>query len=345
MSRPQKLQFVKKLHVNPKNLRSTSRLPPNFEFSPRFATFAMVERLLRTLELHQSGRECPPAGAHNINLSMAKSSTFFGLRRGSTKSLTFQVSDGKQITKDRVSVVKNPRSQAQMVQRAIMKTASSAYNAGKEIFDHSFEGTTYGQPSMSLFRSLNSQLLRQSLPNINISEWSAASDAIYPNPYIVSKGTLPTAHANYTNGPDASLHTAAGEPFGPLGPLDQDALLKALGAQVGDMLTVLIIDSDHKFSWCRIKINEIAFGPGFITFEISDPEAFTASWKVADGKGTLAVTSPLTVEASATILSRKGNGVWLRSPEQMSSIETHNYDDVIVDYPVGDSYILNGGKK
>lgn len=276
---------------------------------------------------------------------MAKSSTFFGLRRGSTKSLTFQVSDGKQITKDRVSVVKNPRSQAQMVQRAIMKTASSAYNAGKEIFDHSFEGTTYGQPSMSLFRSLNSQLLRQSLPNINISEWSAAPDAIYPNPYIVSKGTLPTVHAHFSKGQNAGLLSADGEPFEVLGQLEQDALLKALGAQVGDMLTVLIIDSDHKFSWCRIKINGGTYDSNFITFEMSDTVAFKASWTVANGKGTLKVTSPLSVEATATILSRKGNGVWLRSPEQMKSTEAHNYDDVIVDYPVGDSYILNGGKK
>lgn len=277
---------------------------------------------------------------------MAKSSTFFGLRRGSTKSLTFQVSDGKQITKDRVSVVKNPRSQAQMVQRAIMKTASSAYNAGKKIFDHSFEGTTYGQPSMSLFRSLNSQLLRQSLPDINISEWEAASDAIYPNPYIVSKGTLPTAHARlYHNGEHGStLRAYNGAPFTPS---DLNELLENLGAEVGDMLTVLIVDSDHKFSWCRIKINGDKFDQNFITFEMSDTEAFEASWKVADGKGTLVVSSTLSVEATATILSRKGNGNWLRSPEQMvvSNPSAHNYDDVIGDYPVGDAYILNGGNK
>lgn len=272
---------------------------------------------------------------------MAKSSTFFGLRRGSTKSLTFAVNNGQQVTKDRVSVVKNPRSQAQMVQRAIMKTASSAYNAGKKIFDHSFEGTSYGQPSMSLFRSLNSQLLRQSLPNINISEWSAESDAIYPNPYIVSKGTLPTAHAKWVT---QTLHAWNGAP---LEPSDQDALLKALGAQVGDMLTVLIIDSDHRFSWCRIKINGDKFDQNFITFEISDPDDYTASWTVTDGKGMLKVTTKLSVEASAVILSRKGNNVWLRSPEQMVLVneDSHNYDDVIGDYPVGDAYILNGGKK
>lgn len=274
---------------------------------------------------------------------MAKSSTFFGLRRGSTKSLTFSVTNGKQVTKDRVSIVKNPRSQAQMVQRAIMKTASSAYNAGKEIFDHSFEGTTYGQPSMSLFRSLNSQLLRQSLPNINISEWSSESDAIYPNPYIVSKGTLTTAHAKLimNEGEDSALHAVTGAP---LEPYAEDALLKALGAQVGDMLTVLIIDSDHKFSWIRIKINGGTYDKNFITFEVSDPFAFDASWTVTDGKGKLTVSSPLSVEATATILSRKGDNVWLRSPEQMVSTDAHNYDDVIGGYPVGDSYILNGGK-
>ena len=272
---------------------------------------------------------------------MAKSSTFFGLRRGSTKSLTFSVTNGKQVTKDRVSIVKNPRSQAQMVQRAIMKTASSAYNAGKEIFDHSFEGTTYGQPSMSLFRSLNSQLLRQSLPNINISEWEAASNDIYPNAYIVSKGTLPTAHAKFKV---TDLNDVKGAP---LEPYDQNALLKALGAQVGDMLTVLIIDSDHRFSWCRIKINGGTYDSNFITFEMNDPAAFNASWTVAGGKGTLAVTSELSVEATATILSRKGDSGWLRSPEQMEMTHegNHNYDDVIGGYPVGDSYILNGGNK
>lgn len=275
---------------------------------------------------------------------MAKSSSFFGLRRGSTKSLTFAVSNGQQVTKDRVSVVKNPRSQAQMVQRAIMKTASSAYNAGKEIFDHSFEGTSYGQPSMSLFRSLNSQLLRQSLPDINISEWDAASYAIYPNAYIVSKGTLPTNHAKVVFSDDhhTTLRNKRGEA---LKPLNQGELLEALGVQVGDMLTALIIDSDHKFSWCRIKINGNTFDNDFISFEISDPAAFTASWTVTDGKGQLSMSSPLSVEATATILSRKGNNVWLRSPEQMVSTGAHNYEDAIVDYPVGDAYILNGGNK
>ena len=74
---------------------------------------------------------------------MAKSSTYFGLRRGSTKSLTFSVADGKQITKDRVEGGKDPRTLAQMTQRCMVATVGAAYSAMKSICDHSFEGVTW----------------------------------------------------------------------------------------------------------------------------------------------------------------------------------------------------------
>ena len=86
---------------------------------------------------------------------MAKSSSFFGLRRGSTKSLTFQVVDGKQVTKDRVTYVKNPRSYAQATQRAKMATVADAYRALSSICDHSFESVAYGPASRRQFMSLN----------------------------------------------------------------------------------------------------------------------------------------------------------------------------------------------
>ena len=86
---------------------------------------------------------------------MAKSSSFFGLRRGSTKSLTFQVVDGKQVTKDRVNYVKNPRTYAQATQRAKMATVADAYRALSAICDHSFESVAYGPASRRQFMSLN----------------------------------------------------------------------------------------------------------------------------------------------------------------------------------------------
>ena len=86
---------------------------------------------------------------------MAKSSSFFGLRRGSTKSLTFQVVNGTQVTKDRVTYVKNPRSYAQATQRSKMAAVADAYRALSTICDHSFESVAYGPASRREFMSLN----------------------------------------------------------------------------------------------------------------------------------------------------------------------------------------------
>ena len=86
---------------------------------------------------------------------MAKSSSFFGLRTGSTKSLTFQVLRGQQITKDRVTRVANPRTDAQMQQRAVMPMVAAARSALKGLIDHSFEGVPYGEQSLRKFSQLN----------------------------------------------------------------------------------------------------------------------------------------------------------------------------------------------
>ena len=86
---------------------------------------------------------------------MARSKSFFGLRTGSTKSLTFQVYRGQQITKDRVHRVSNPRTEAQMKQRAIIPIVAASRAALKGLVDHSFEGVNYGNASLKKFSELN----------------------------------------------------------------------------------------------------------------------------------------------------------------------------------------------
>lgn len=86
---------------------------------------------------------------------MAKSKSFFGLRTGSTKSLTFQVYRGQQITKDRVYRVSNPRTEAQMTQRALLSIVAAARSALKGLVDHSFEGVAYGEASLKEFSKQN----------------------------------------------------------------------------------------------------------------------------------------------------------------------------------------------
>ena len=86
---------------------------------------------------------------------MARSKSFFGLRTGSTKSLTFQTYRGQQITKDRVTSVSNPQSTAQMDQRLLLPMVANARTRLSGLIDHSFEGVPYGYMSLQKFSSLN----------------------------------------------------------------------------------------------------------------------------------------------------------------------------------------------
>ena len=123
---------------------------------------------------------------------MAKSKSFFGLRTGSTKSLTFSVYRGTQVTKDRVTRVANPRTVAQMQQRAKVPLVAAARVALAGLVDHSFEGVPYGQASLQKFSSLNlsnGALNVASYPPNGVSNMGCAD-------FIVSQGSLANPFVN-----------------------------------------------------------------------------------------------------------------------------------------------------
>lgn len=117
---------------------------------------------------------------------MAKSKSFFGLRTGSTKSLTFQVLRGQQITKDRVYRVTNPRSEAQMAQRALIPIVAAARSQLKGLVDHSFEGIAYGEASL---REFSAQNLRAGALDVTSYSPNGVSNAGFAN-LLVSKGSI-----------------------------------------------------------------------------------------------------------------------------------------------------------
>lgn len=131
---------------------------------------------------------------------MAKSNGFFTLRRGSTKSLTFQVMNGKQITKDRVSNVRNPRTQRQQFQRSIMGTIMAAYSHMKAIMDHAFQGKAKGGMNQHEFMRINLNKLRAAIMADYNAETAAAdctgfvnipkSGDLVANAYAISRGSL-----------------------------------------------------------------------------------------------------------------------------------------------------------
>lgn len=117
---------------------------------------------------------------------MAKSSNFFGLRTGSTKSLTFSVYRGQQITKDRVTRISNPRTTAQMQQRALIPMVAAARSVLKGIVDHSFEGIPYGEASLKEFSSQN---LKKDFLKVHSYSPKGYSNMGFAK-FLVSKGTI-----------------------------------------------------------------------------------------------------------------------------------------------------------
>ena len=291
---------------------------------------------------------------------MAQSKSFFGIRRGSTKTLTFSVYNGKQVTKDRVADVKNPRSSMQMKQRAIMATAIHAYSALKEICDHSFEGLTYGQKSMNYFVSENTRIIRSSAPNVNLSLFKGNSVS---NAHVISKGALPSIFVRRAAevGYIVPMNLGANFTFG--------KLMAAMGAtMIGDMVTIVnLIDNpggNASFYWIRLKLTEENSKISFTTSETPkilasltegkdfetnidnfSTEDFNLSYvSVSSDVGLYMFSSEENSQSLGVILSRKTDMGWLRSSSKMVNFNNEfNYTEALATYPESDVKILNGG--
>lgn len=119
--------------------------------------------------------------------------------RGSIGDVTFYRADGQQLSRVRNRRPKNPKTQAQLYQRAIMATVVKAYQAGKAIFDHSFEGFSVGAQCQRQFMSLNAKMLRQLVAtdiNTPIATNSQKARVVAPgvsvpvaDPFIISRGS------------------------------------------------------------------------------------------------------------------------------------------------------------
>lgn len=131
---------------------------------------------------------------------MSKGNLFQGMARGSVGDVTFSRLNGKQIARVRNRNPRNPRTNPQLYGRAIMATVMRAYSAGREIFDHSFEGVSVGAASQNRFLSLNNRVLREYLAaDINNNQTANKSINTFvgpkvqspvPSRYVISEGSL-----------------------------------------------------------------------------------------------------------------------------------------------------------
>lgn len=157
---------------------------------------------------------------------------------------------------------KNPQTQGQMIQRIIMKTVMTAYSRMKAITDHSFEGISPGQATMSEFMRLNLNSIREGVA-VEIANGRGLDDiyaftplkseTLAPNAYIISKGSLPRVYAvaNTSPGYTASVENISGNTYGDV--------INSLGLQRGDQLTFIAIQGTNpqnaEFFYARIILD------------------------------------------------------------------------------------------
>lgn len=174
---------------------------------------------------------------------MAKSQSFFSLRRGSTKSMTFQVLAGQQITKDRVTEVSNPRTNGQMLQRARFATAVKFYKrAVSNFFKFAFEDKKQQESDYNAFMRYNAKLG-------SIVSKTDSDDIFFPavGPFIMSNGSLPTIAVKYRAGsstPTEDFYL----PFDvssaeTIGNLSTQILASNSAYLAGDIITIVIVST------------------------------------------------------------------------------------------------------
>lgn len=215
---------------------------------------------------------------------MAKSKSFFGQRRGSTKSLTFQVLRGMQITKDRVQEVANPQTTGQMPTRVSLAVVSKAAARLMPLIGMSFEGAGNPVDNRRRFMSENMRHMRQLF--ISSANKRGTSPiyarqaygipkgyaAIVPNKYIISKGSLvtPPLFTPYVQWNGAGVDAfatidsvcAVGENMAslPFGTYTAGQILgKIFGLQPTDQVTYVAVITEDGESYVYNGLSEIGF--------------------------------------------------------------------------------------
>lgn len=286
---------------------------------------------------------------------MAQSKGFFGLRKGSTKSLTFSTLDGKQITKDRVYDVKNPRTENQMRQRMLMTTVGAAYKMLKSIADHSFEGYSSGMQCMRQFNSRNLNRFKQAAAAKGSVAFNEYKDGdINPLPFILASGSLPGFVFSFDGESnlqivgkkeDADFATAEG-------------IYAALGVQRNDLITFCTVIGEGTtlngvYSYKADRFNIVRLYCDKAGAVTKPADAFTISTNNDQASISMSTAgNAITIKTGeadfgAVIQSRKNDSGWLRSDAVMivndtviAGVKTANQLDT---YPVGTELILNNG--
>ena len=218
--------------------------------------------------------------------------------------------EGAQITRVRVRNVKNPKTDAQSFQRAIMAPIAKFYSPLSVVLERSFEGLSKAK-SHNKFNQVNANLART-------NKWALPKGTgFFPLPYQLSQGTVQAAAYEVLNGLDFTVKGASAETT-TVGALS--TLLIDQGYKEDDVVTILVVATED------MENPAASFVPSSFQFAVDSRSTVTlasffganVSFTVSENKLTISAVNALTVMAGAVIVSRFDGAMWRRSTQFLS---------------------------
>lgn len=274
---------------------------------------------------------------------MSKGNMLLGHARGKVGSLVFSRADGKQIVRSRAEVVKNPRTESQMIQRILLNTIAQAYSGFKAIVDHSYQGVAEGQKTMSMFMQRNLNILRQYVAAerasgknfVDINEFSPLkSNYLSLNEYEISRGTLPAIGVIALEDSRDMAITLSGNTY--------EAFVNDYNLKRGDQLTfcaMTVKGTKRDFTFARVILDpresdgtEVIMGT---TFALSNKvasasdrnEGVFSTLKYENGKLVFGFGGEATTILGACVIvsRRNADGTWMRSNANIVTNDKESY--------------------
>lgn len=280
---------------------------------------------------------------------MAKGNLLLGTARGKLGDTVLYRLNGVQRSRVRLKEVKNPKTEPQAMQRALLGTLGTAYSYMKGIADHSFQTAQGSLANMRVFMKQNQGKARATgsldYPSTNAGYNFNPKGEPYlrPNSYVISRGTMPNLPLKELHTGDLSNGFTLDDRFQDL--LNTDTTYAAfctrLGVEVGTQLTFCIINDDTfvgpptaqnkplpygNFHYCRVILADDNGNGDVPMFESSSGDLIiNTNYANSKNQGSFKfkrigeTTLALVVQgfqyaiAAACITSNYSSGRWLRS--------------------------------
>lgn len=181
--------------------------------------------------------------------------------------------DGSTVIREIVTP-RNPKTEKQIYQRAIMSTVMLAYSQGKEIFDHAFEGYAKGGENQRRFTSVNARRLRAAMADDFGKSVDDASlclgRAVPPKALTTAPWTFQISEGTYQQGLFNLTTDDNDNPCYILPPVTEAetpaAYAARLGLIAGDIYTIVMfvrnVNAEHMY---KSTVVENGYGIAYLT--------------------------------------------------------------------------------